>query len=659
MHRDATLGGALRWISPALALTSFAFGQAVPTSSAALRLQSVWRHVGNSLVALDLAGLATGPVDRVWYTDGGDRLLVRSSVADAQGQVFETTDFETWHSARAVAPPIENSSTETQPERGTLQFRRPSTPSPRVYAFGRFVYRSDDGGKHWENLTSYKGTSIIGEGVRDLAISPSDEDEITVAMSVGVFRTLDAGLTWHGLNEGLQNLPGAKLRAVPTAGAGAQIELPSGLVLEWQPGEREAWRPARNQSTDAELRKNLSERLGSTITATAVGGNFVYAGTAAGRINTSSADVPDGGFTLQIRDAGAVQSFWVNDADPRNALAVINPGGAGTQSRVVGTFNGGIRWDDLTANLAETGIHGVTADPNSNPALPSAVYIATDHGVFWARFNLGAMSGQPVWTLVQGLPAARIADVRLDTESVQLWADLEGLGLYATLAPHRMDDPKVVSASDRIARATAPGALLTIAGAKANSVRVNSSATPGGMQIPLLDASETESQVQVPFDATGSSLTLSAVTQNSTTQNDSAQFPPLRLQPTSPAISVLDDGTPLLLDADRGVLLDGSNPVRSHMRVQILATGLGKVRPDWPAGTPAPLQNSPQVVAPVTAYLDREPLAVKRAIYAPGMIGVYLVEVEIPVLINQGIAELHIEAGGQASNTVRIFILRN
>ena len=34
------------------------------------------------------------------------------------------------------------------------------------------------------------------------------------------------------------------------------------------------------------------------------------------------------------------------------------------------------------------------------------------------------------------------------------------------------------------------------------------------------------------------------------------------------------------------------------------ATGLGKVRPEWPTGVAAPLQDAPQVVAPVAVFLD-------------------------------------------------------
>src|SRR6266852_4600699 len=59
-----------------------------------------WRHIGNALIEESLAGPATGPVARAWYSGDGSRLLVRV----ASGRVYETADFETWHPATANAP---------------------------------------------------------------------------------------------------------------------------------------------------------------------------------------------------------------------------------------------------------------------------------------------------------------------------------------------------------------------------------------------------------------------------------------------------------------------------------------------------------------------------------------------------------------------------
>jgi len=134
-------------------------------------------------------------------------------------------------------------------------------------------------------------------------------------------------------------------------------------------------------------------------------------------------------------------------------------------------------------------------------------------------------------------------------------------------------------------------------------------------------------------------------------------FPSVPLVTAAPAIQ-LDprDGAPLLLDADNGVLLDAMHPAHSHARIQILATGLGRVEPSWPTGLPAPTDIPHTVAAPVRAFLDRAPVQVTRAILAPQYVGMYLVEIEIPNIVNYGPAELYIETDGQPSNRVRVYI---
>jgi uncharacterized protein (TIGR03437 family) len=213
------------------------------------------------------------------------------------------------------------------------------------------------------------------------------------------------------------------------------------------------------------------------------------------------------------------------------------------------------------------------------------------------------------------------------------------------LAPHRIGDPKVISSADFVARAAAPGSLMSIAGARVDSARA------GNLAVPVLAATDTESQIQVPFEARGDTLAISI---------DSAgvrrELRPLPLGTTAPAIFVDRDGGPLLLDVETGMMLDAMHPARSRSRIQILATGLGRVTPDWPSGMAAPLENPPQVVAGVKAWLDRSPVEVTRAVLAPGYVGFYLVEIEIPKIVNYGPAELYIEAAGQASNRVRVYI---
>jgi uncharacterized protein (TIGR03437 family) len=128
------------------------------------------------------------------------------------------------------------------------------------------------------------------------------------------------------------------------------------------------------------------------------------------------------------------------------------------------------------------------------------------------------------------------------------------------------------------------------------------------------------------------------------------------VQPVSPAILVGRDGVPMLWDADTGLPLDAHNTAHSNGRMQIWATGLGKVHPDWPTGLPAPTENPPEVAAQVRAFLDGAPLQVTKATLVPGYVGFYLVEVQLPSINNLGPSELYITAGGQESNRVQVIL---
>ena len=74
-----------------------------------------WRRFGNlSIAGAASAGLASGPVSRVWYSSAGDGL----SLITADGQVWETKDFESWTPAAGEAPAKFASGASALPEAG-------------------------------------------------------------------------------------------------------------------------------------------------------------------------------------------------------------------------------------------------------------------------------------------------------------------------------------------------------------------------------------------------------------------------------------------------------------------------------------------------------------------------------------------------------------
>jgi uncharacterized protein (TIGR03437 family) len=502
------------------------------------------------------------------------------------------------------------------------------------------VYRSDDGGASWANLTAYRQQSIIGSGMRDLAVSPRDRDELVVGNEFGVWRSLDGGASWTGLNDALPNLPARRLVGLPHGTRGLRVAADGMGVIEWAPGEKQAWKLARDPdwAQQALTRAALSRLLGAEITALAAGGETAYAGAADGRLFVSADRGQHWQASAKPPGGGPVERLFADPRDGRLALAAL-AGDSPASPRVLRTVNAGLFWDDLTSDLPSGRAYAVAADRAAG-----AVYVATERGVFYTRADLNAAGPPTKWTAVQGLPDAPALDVGLDSEGNQLFVAVEGYGIHAAIAPHRTEVLRIVSAADLVQRPAAPGALLSLLGGKVRTARAE------GLNFPVLAASDTESQIQVPFDIQGPGLALAL------DAGDRSFLVGVPLLNVAPAIFVDRDGTPLLLNADTGILLDAMNPAHSNSRIQILATGLGKVRPNWPAGIPGPAENPPQVVAPVRAYLDRIPVEVTRATLAPGYVGLYLVEVQLPALVNAGPAELYVEADARQSNRVRVYI---
>jgi uncharacterized protein (TIGR03437 family) len=411
-------------------------------------------------------------------------------------------------------------------------------------------------------------------------------------------------------------------------GLGA-AELPPGGVV---------WQTAPHIATDPEaaLRQRFAPIV-RNLTAVAQAGRFIYAGTSDGRILLSRDGVTFDETRMPARAAGPVLRLVADPSGPSgNALALMGGRGARVLRTITGNF-----WDELDGDLPEGLAHGIAAEREAG-----AVYVATDRGVFFARVDLMTASFPAVnWThLTAKLPPGPASDVRLDPAGVQLYIALEGYGLYATAAPHRARNLRIVNGGDFTTRAAAPGSLLSVVGGRVDS------AIGAGLTYPVLAGSDAESQIQVPFDAVGPSVALSLRTAGGTVLRD------LAVQPVSPAIMVSRDGAPMLYDADSGLPLDFRNVARSNGRLNIWATGLGRVTPEWPTGAAAPLDSPPAVVAPVRAFLDGAPLQVTRSSLMPGYVGFYLIEVQLPAIVNAGTSELFVSAAGTESNRVQLWI---
>jgi len=401
-------------------------------------------------------------------------------------------------------------------------------------------------------------------------------------------------------------------------------------------------RVADGAGTADAQRKAASAALHAEITASARSATTWFAGSVDGRLWSSF----DNGVTWipsPQRAAGRIEAIQtggegLNDS-PHSALAVAAVPGSGTTGpRLLRTINDGAYWEDLSAGLPEGAVHGVAVD-----AAAGVAYVASDRGVYTARVDMNTLAPASEWQRVTGLPEARAMDIRLDHVRNSLYVALDGYGLYVAPAPHRAAAIRVLTAADQPAAAASPGVLLHVQGSGLSRV------TSDGGDLVTVANSASSAEVQVPFEADGSMLALTV---------DSNRGPSrfaLPMKPASPSILVDADGLPILVDAASGLTLDARNVARSGARIQVFAAGLGKVNPEWRAGIPAP-EDPPMVVAKVEARLNGSDVEVTRATLAPGYVGLYLVEVQLPGLVNAGAADFSLVVNGESSNHVKILL---
>jgi uncharacterized protein (TIGR03437 family) len=609
---------------------------ALPGQAPAAAGKPDWRRVGTLTLAEGLPSPSAGtPVERVAFL--ADGALVAGLPG---GRFWRTADGAAW-TAVETAPPTEPATGAAQlPEPGALV--RESRRGPAlVYAGGEQVWRSEDGGRTWRNLTQLRQGSLLGARVNDLAVDPENPDRVAIAAATGVWISLDGGLSWQGWNENLPAFRAARIVAAPTRGRGLHVALAGAAgtkVVEWAPGFRLGWLPTAGVDKEELLRGAYGRILNAKLSAAAEGGGAQYAGSDDGRLWASLDSGQSWRPASNSNALSEVRRIVTDPQDGRFALAAL-AGSEGKGTRVLRTLDGGATWDDLTADLPEARVNGLAFDRATG-----ALYAATERGVFLSYQGLRAPEPAARWQALAGLPEAAATDVQLDEPGVRVLAAVDGFGVFESPAPHRARQPLLLHAADYGQRPAAPGALLTIAGGQAEMVTANS--LPG----VVLSATPVESQIQLPFDVAGDSVRITAQRAGAAALSFG-----LPLRQVAPAILVDGDGFPVVIDADTGLQVDALNPVRPGARLQIMATGLGRVRPDWPAGMPAPADRPPAVVAAVRVLVDGLPATVARSVLAPGYVGFYLVEFDAPQFLNAGIAELTVEAAGQLSNPVRVY----
>jgi len=203
-------------------------------------------------------------------------------------------------------------------------------------------------------------------------------------------------------------------------------------------------------------------------------------------------------------------------------------------------------------------------------------------------------------------------------------------------------------------RAIAPGGLISIFGlqfaprdAAATTVPLPAelgsvSVTLNNRSLPLLYVSGTQINAQLPFDVSG------PVTLRVTTPNAASAEVQATVAEVAPAIF---NGAILRRDF---TVVNFNAPADPGEFISVYLTGLGRVNGSIVAGQAAPTTQLLTVRVPVEVRIGDLTVTAAFAGLAPGFVGLYQVNAQVPEGIEGGSHPLRIVAGGVLSNTITL-----
>jgi uncharacterized protein (TIGR03437 family) len=234
-----------------------------------------------------------------------------------------------------------------------------------------------------------------------------------------------------------------------------------------------------------------------------------------------------------------------------------------------------------------------------------------------------------------------------------------------TLSPPFIGNNTVLSTSSFNGGAVAPGDQVSIFGtnlgptpgvtAGAGTLPTSLSGTTvtfDGVPAPLFFVSGGYIAAQAPTTLTPGATTNIKVTA-STGSTNSVSLPVVAANPGIFTIDVGGSGQAKATNADGtengdGTIFTTDEPAPRGSVIAVYASGLGALNPAIAAGTPAP--SSPlSTVSGVTATIGLQPATVMYAGSAPGLIGVYQVNIQVPLTAASGNNRIVLTVGGNSS----------
>ena len=265
----------------------------------------------------------------------------------------------------------------------------PSNPKILVAGAISGVYRSDDSGAHWEQISPIGNGEILK--VESIAIDPQDPKIIYAGTWHLPWKTTDGGITWHNIKQGLiDDSDVFSIIIDPTRPSVVYASACSGIYLSDNGGEQ--FRKVQGiPSTARRTRVLMQDPTNRQV---------IYAGTTEGLYKTM-----DGGaaWTRMTGPDVIINDVYVDPRNDRHVMLATDRGGVLSSQDASTTFqatNTGFNQRQVTALLPDakhpdTMYAGVVNDKSYG-----GVFVTDDGGKTWLQRSNG-LEGGDVFNLAQ------------------------------------------------------------------------------------------------------------------------------------------------------------------------------------------------------------------------------------------------------------------
>jgi uncharacterized protein (TIGR03437 family) len=169
----------------------------------------------------------------------------------------------------------------------------------------------------------------------------------------------------------------------------------------------------------------------------------------------------------------------------------------------------------------------------------------------------------------------------------------------------------------------------------------------GGKASPLFYVSPTQINVQIPFELTSAQQYQVIVSANG------AYTTPERIQLTdaTPGLDAFPDGSLVAVHAADGSLVSASSPAQPGEYVVLFLLGMGQTTNPVASGESTSGTVLSQDTVPPTLTLGGNPVPVAFAGLAPGFVGLYQINVQIPADTPGGNLSVSVSQNGVTGNS--------